>query len=296
MGEQQAHDKRSAEWLLLCVVLIWAANYPLAKWAIQVLDVLVFNSLRYITAAGLMAGFFFQRYSWTPMEKRDWRSLLRAGFIASILYQMAFIIGLSMTTAGNSAILLSTSPLWTIFLNAKMHKEKIRPIMWAGMLVSLCGIILIIIGSGKKLEFGSYALFGDLITLTAAILWGLNTNLQKPLLVKYQTAQITMVMLAVGAVGLTAAAVPSSLSMDWTNIHWGYYLAAFVSGAFSIAAANLFWSFGVKQLGPARTANFNNLVPVIAFVISYFVLKEQVYLIHFIGAAVTIFGVWLARR
>jgi drug/metabolite transporter (DMT)-like permease len=164
------------------------------------------------------------------------------------------------------------------------------------MLVSLCGIILIIIGSGKKLEFGSYALFGDLISLTAAILWGLNTNLQKPLLVKYPTVQITMVMLAVGAIGLTLAAVPSSLSMDWTGIHWTYYLAAFISGAFSIAAANLFWSFGVKRLGPARTANFNNLVPVIAFMISYFVLKEQVYLIHFIGAGVTIFGVWLARR
>ncbi len=285
-----------AESLLFIVVIIWAANYSLAKWAIQVIDIFVFNSIRYVIAAGAVGAFFAIRYSWTPMPGKDWRNALTTGFVASVLYQMAFIIGLSLTSAGNSAILLATSPLWTLIINAKMHKEKIRPTMWLGMLVSLCGVALLIMGSGKKLEFGSNALFGDLISLFAAMFWALNTNLQKPLLEKYQTMQITMLMLTVGAVGLTVAAVPSAIQTDWSAIPWIYYVAAIASGAFSIAAANVFWSYGVKLLGPARTAVFNNLIPVLAFIISAIALDDQVYLIHFIGAAITILGVWLARR
>ena len=68
------------------------------------------------------------------------------------------------------------------------------------------------------------------------------------------------------------------------------------SGAFSIGVANAIWTFGVKRLGPGRTSNFQNLVPVLAFIISYFTLNEEIAPIHFVGAAVTIAGVWYARR
>jgi drug/metabolite transporter (DMT)-like permease len=52
----------------------------------------------------------------------------------------------------------------------------------------------------------------------------------------------------------------------------------------------------VKHLGPGRTANFNNLVPVLAFIFSYFTLHEQLLPIQFVGAGVTVVGIWIARR
>ena len=285
-----------AEALLLAVVLIWASNFPIAKYAISRLDIFLFNGIRFVVAGLMLTMIFRARFTWTPIEKTDWPKLLRAGLVANVLYQVAFIVGLSMTTAGNSAVLLATAPLWTVFLNARIHRERIRPLIWVGMLVSLFGVVMIIIGSGKKLEFGGTELFGDLISLTAAFLWGLNTNLQKPLLARYATLQISLVMISVGAVVLTALAIPAALALDWGSVHWTYYAAAIVSGALSIALANIFWSFGVKRLGPRKTGNFSNLVPVLALVIAYFTLHEELFLIQFIGAAVTIAGVWVARR
>ena len=285
-----------AEALLLAVVLIWASNFPIAKYAISRLDIFLFNGIRFVVAGLMLTVIFRARFTWTPIEKTDWPKLLRAGLVANVLYQVAFIVGLSMTTAGNSAVLLATAPLWTVFLNARIHRERIRPLIWVGMLVSLFGVVMIIIGSGKKLEFGGTELFGDLISLTAAFLWGLNTNLQKPLLARYATLQISLVMISVGAVVLTALAIPAALALDWGSVHWTYYAAAIVSGALSIALANIFWSFGVKRLGPRKTGNFSNLVPVLALVIAYFTLHEELFLIQFIGVAVTLAGVWVARR
>ena len=296
MSQSKPAREYSTELLLIVVVIIWAANYPIAKYGIDGFHPLVFNGIRYIVAAATVTALFFLRSSWTAIDTRDWPGIIRAGVVASVVYQMAFIIGLSMTTAGNSAVLLSTSPLWTIFLNARIHKEKISPQTIAGMVVSLCGVVMIIIGSGKKLEFGSHALFGDLISLAAAALWALNTNLQKTLLAKYSTTQVTLLLVGIGAIGLSLIAIPSASTVPWRSLHWSYYVAAAASGLLSIAAANLFWSYGVKRLGPGGAANFSNLIPVIAFTISYFTLHEHLLMIQIIGAAVTIIGVWIARK
>ena len=183
-----------------------------------------------------------------------------------------------------------------MFFNTLLHKERVAKNMWAGMAVSLLGVTLIILGSGKRIELDGNALLGDVITLTAAMVWGLNTNLQKPLLAKYSVLQVTLVMMAVGGIGLSVAAFPSMASLDWGSIHWTYYAAAVVSGALSIGVSNAIWSNGVKRLGPGRTANFNNLVPVLAVVLSALFLKEEITAFQIFGIGITMLGVWLARR
>ncbi len=295
MADLNRAKEYKAELLLLIVVVIWAANYPLAKFALAFLHPFVFNAIRYIVAATVVLVGVGMSSSWRPVEKRDWPRLLRAGVIANVLYQVMFIIGLSMTTAGNSAIILSTSPLWTVFLTARMHKETIPCILWLGMSVSLAGVIMIIVGSGKKLGLGSQELTGDVIVLAAAALWGLNTTLQKPLLRTYSAQQLSLILISIGAAGLTLAGIPALVQTDWRSVHWFPIAAAVLSGAFSIGIGNVMWSYGVKHLGPGRTANFNNLVPVLAFVLSYFTLNEQLLPIQIVGATVTVVGVWIAR-
>jgi drug/metabolite transporter (DMT)-like permease len=64
----------------------------------------------------------------------------------------------------------------------------------------------------------------------------------------------------------------------------------------SIGAATVLWAVGIKNIGPRRTANFNNLVPILAFVFAYLTLGENMYPLQIVGAGITLVGVWLARR
>jgi drug/metabolite transporter (DMT)-like permease len=282
-------------WMLVCV-LIWAVNYPVAKYGLSALNPMVFNSLRFVVAALVLAVPFALGREWKRIARADLPELLRAGVLSGIVYQVTFIIGLSMTSAGNSAVLVSTSPLWTVVIHARMHKEKIQPQMLAGMAASLLGIVMIIVWSGKKIEFGGNSLLGDVMVLAAAVLWGLNTNIQKPLLVRYAPLEISFVLVAFGAVGLTLIAIPSAAAMSWGSVHWTYYTAAVLSGVFSIGISTAIWTIGIKYLGPGRTSNFNNLVPVLAFILSYLLLDEQLFPIQIAGAALTVVGVWIVRR
>lgn len=168
--------------------------------------------------------------------------------------------------------------------------------MWLGIALSLCGVALIIAGSGKKLSLGGNEIIGDLICVAASVLWALNTNMQKPLLTRYSPLHLAALSVAIGAVGLSLVAIPSAVTTSWQTFGWNVWLAVVVSGGLSIGIANVFWSNGVQQLGPGKTAPFSNLIPVIAFLLSYFVLNENVNLMQIVGSAITIVGVWLARR
>lgn len=285
-----------AEITLVVVVALWAANFPVAKFGIDGLGVFAFNSIRYIVASLVLCIVFFLRSGWTPLRREDLGKIVVVSLVSSIVYQMVFIVGLSLTSPGNSAVLLSTAPLWIVFISSVLHKEEIRRNVWIGMAVSLFGVLLIIFGSGKEVTFGSSGAGGDLITLAAAILWGLSTNLQKPLLVNYSALQLNLIMILVGAAGLTLIAIPAFLSIDLRAIDGSYYTAGIASGALSIGVANMLWSVGVKRLGPSRAGNFGNLVPVLAFVFAWAAFGEPIQLQQGIGAAVVLGGVMVARR
>jgi drug/metabolite transporter (DMT)-like permease len=290
----QSH--RSAESLLLIVVVIWAANAPLVKFGISGLDVLVFNSLRFFVAGTILVILYFVRSSWKAVPRKDWLRLIGLAILAHVLYQLAYIFGIKNTTVGNSAIILSTSPLWTVFLNSIIHGEKVPRRAWGGTWVSLVGIVLIVIGTGSTLQLGGDALLGDLLSLTAAILWALSTTLQKNFLIDYSPTQLSAILVSVGAVVLTIIAVPSAFVLRWEDVGSGYYAAAIGSGALSIGASTVLWAVGIKDIGPRKTANFNNLVPVLAFIFAYITLGEKMYPLQVLGAAVTLVGVWLGRR
>jgi drug/metabolite transporter (DMT)-like permease len=287
---------RSTEILLLVVVFIWAANAPLVKFGISGLDVLVFNSLRFLVAGTTLAIIYFTRSSWKSVPMNDWYKLIGLAIIAHVVYQMSYIYGIKNTTVGNSAVILSTSPLWTVFLNSAIHKDKVPRQAWWGTVVSLLGIILIVIGTGTELKFGGDAVLGDILSLIAALLWALSTTLQKSFLRNYSAMQLSVILVCIGAIFLTMAAVPSALVLQWNSVGTGYYAAAVGSGALSIGASTVLWAVGIKKIGPRRTANFNNLVPVLAFVFAYLALGEKMYPLQIFGAAITLVGVWLARR
>jgi drug/metabolite transporter (DMT)-like permease len=287
---------RSTESLLLVVVLIWAANAPLVKFGICGMAIVIFNSIRFLIAGVTLAAIHFSRSSWKHVTGIDWLKLIGLGMIAHVLYQTAFLFGLKNTTVGNSAIILSTSPLWTVFLNSIIHKERVPPQAWSGTGVSLLGIILIVIGTGSTLSFGGDALLGDVLSLTAALLWALSTTLQKSFLKIYSATQLSVVLVSVGAIAWALLAVPTGLDLRWGAIGAGYYAAAVGSGTLSTGASTVLWATGIKKLGPRRTANFNNLVPILAFLFAYLSRGEKIFPLQILGAGITLVGVWLARR
>jgi drug/metabolite transporter (DMT)-like permease len=67
------------------------------------------------------------------------------------------------------------------------------------------------------------------------------------------------------------------------------------SAGLAIVVAYILWNTGVKRIGSARTAIYNNLTPVIATFGAAIFLGEPLTIFKIVGAGIIFLGLYLAR-
>jgi drug/metabolite transporter (DMT)-like permease len=278
--------------MLLIVVCIWGANFIVIKSAFGAMPPLAFNAVRMTVAALVLGAIWGVREREKTMPRRDWLSFLGVGLLGNTLYQLLFVTGLDLTTSGVSSLLIGTIPIWAALLAMALGWEKITPRTWLGIFLAFGGVALVTLGSPSGMA--KNAIVGNALTLLAAACWAGYTVLSKRLLEKYSALRVSAVGLLLGVPGLWPFAVPDLLSLRALSLSlWGSILYA---GGISIALAYIIWSYGVQKLGAARTAIFNNLVPVVTFALAFLVLHEPVTSLQLVGGAVVLAGVWQATK
>jgi drug/metabolite transporter (DMT)-like permease len=224
--------------------------------------------------------------------------MIGLGFLGNTSYQLFFIFGIAYTSANNSSLILATVPVWVGLIGVFSGKERVRPGGWLGILLSLLGIILIILGNDPEaqFQFGGATLWGDLLILLATLCWSGYTLLSRPLLRHYPSAVVSSFSTLMGAIPLVLVAMPALLTLDWGQTPLLAWAALVFSGLFAIALAYFFWNYGVSRLGSTRTSLYSNLTPPIALFTAWLTLGETLTPQQWLGALLTLCGVIVARR
>ena len=84
--------------------------------------------------------------------------------------------------------------------------------------------------------------------------------------------------------------------LEWPPATWRAWVAFGFLGAFGTALAFVWFYDGVRELGPARTAVFINLVPVFAIALGATLLGEEIDASMLVGGTIVVAGVWLLNR
>src|SRR4051812_46515069 len=106
VGRRRAAD--DAGMLLVC--LIWGLNFSVTKFALREIPPLPFTAVRFVGASLLL--WLVLRLVEGPVTRPTGGigKLVILGLVGNTCYQLAFTVGLSRTTATNSALILSTVP------------------------------------------------------------------------------------------------------------------------------------------------------------------------------------------
>lgn len=281
--------------LLIGLSVIWGVNFSVIKIALREFDPLAFNALRFVLAS--LTLFIFMRLTGAvPIpERRHWSRIVFLGLLANVVYQLLFIYGVDRTLAGNAGLVLATTPVWTLILASSWGLERHGSLVWAGVMATLGGMLLVVLGGSSGLGFGEAQLVGDLLLVLAAIAWAAYTVGTQNLTREYGALAVTSWTLWVGTVALLALGAPSLWSMDWSSISRFGWFGVVYSGVLAIAVAYLIWNHGLEHIGGPRTAAFANLVPVVALVTAALWLGEDPGPTQIAGVIVIIAGVWIAR-
>lgn len=284
--------------LLVLTAVFWGVNFSVVKFALAELPPLPFNGLRFAVAASTMLLLAYATGHRFAFRRRHVLYLIGLGLLGNTAYQLLFIFGINLTTADNASLILATVPAWVALMGTLAGVEKVESRGWLGVLLSLGGIILIILGSNRSthFEFGGATLLGDALILLATLCWSTYTLLTRPMMRHYSSASVTSFSTLMGTIPLFLISLPSIVQTDWPQVS-GTALAALVfSGIFGIALAYFFWNFGISRLGSARTSLYSNLTPPIALLTAWLWLGETLTAQQWFGALLALAGVVLARR
>lgn len=279
---------------MLLVVVIWGTNFSVTKAAIEQIPPLAFVALRFTIGALLLWAVLRLREGPAPLPPGSLKKLIWLGIIGNTIYQTCFMIGLRLTTASNSALLIATVPVITAIAGALLGIERLNRRMLIGILLAFLGVTLVVAARG--LAFAPEKVLGDLLLIGCAISWAIYTLGVRTLNSELSPLRITTWTILTGLPGLLLLGFPGMLQHNWAAVSPNAWLSLLYSSVLSLGLAYILWNNSVRVAGTNRTAIYNCVTPLVAALAAWPLLGEVPTIQHALGAALIIMGVLTTRR
>lgn len=280
-------------------MVVWAANFIVVKDAIATLPPVGFTMLRY----GLAAIALLVILRWTEgairLPRPDVARILVLGGLGFGLYQILWTVGLLSIPAGDSALIIASTPVLVAVLAVVAGADTLTPMKFVGAALSFLGVV-VVIAAGVGISMSGSAI-GSILTLAAAACWASYTAFAAPVLRRHSPLVLTtwatiggtLVLIPPGVAQLLA---PGALGPDQAAKLVPIMLAIAYSGVLAAALANVIVFNGVRLLGPTRVITLQSFVPPMAVVLAFIFLREPIRPAQVVGGLIIVLGVALTRR
>jgi drug/metabolite transporter (DMT)-like permease len=292
------HKSRPKTWAhiaLLGANIIYGLNFSIAKAIMPVaIKPFALVSLRSVSAAAL----FWITSLFMPKEKvapKDILFLFGVSFFGVVINQVLFLVGLDMTSPVNSAIILSTNPIFAFVFAALILKERITFLKGTGLAIGLSGVLILILQNGRP-DIASSTFLGDIYTLVNTISWAFYTVIIKRMLDKYSPVTVMKWTFLFGMTANIPIGYNQWQTMDWSAIS----INAWLGIAFVVIGATylgyLLITFGLKRLSPTVVSTYTYTQPVIAAYLASLLGQDHISMVMVISALLIFTGVFVVSK
>ena len=275
--------------------LLWGSSFAVVKIGLRSIDPFWFVFLRFAAASVLVVLF-----SVLTGRIRRVLALLRNPLVlwlgvtnaAGFVFQFK---GQTMTTAANAALLINASTLFVAMASRVVFRERFGPLKVIAVLVGMAGVFLVTTGGRPSAAMGA-ALHGDLLVLTAALLWTFFILLNKQIVATHavDVHALTAAMVTV----TTVIALPVALVFGgggFPRMSVELWTVPYTAAFCSIAPFYL-WTWGLKRI-TATTSSIVLLTEIVfALALAALLLGERLSPAALVGSALILAAVVLASR
>jgi len=292
------NNNKLAYLLLVLTTLFWSGNFIVGKAAsIYEIPPFSLNFYRWLFAGAILLPFTLKEI----LQKKNY-IFENIGFF--------IILGISSITIFNSAVyyslyymqvisgvlMISTIPVWIMFISSILGIEKTNKFQIVGVILSLLGVLFIITKSDlnliKNLDFNK----GDLIMASGMFAWALYSALLKKK--TYEISQITLLEVVI-IIGLLFLVPIYILEINLGNpliINKPFVLTLSYVVLFPGLASFFFWIKGISIIGANRAGVFLHLMPIFGSLMAIILFNERFMFYHLLGAIFIIAGITLSNK
>ncbi|MES2073689.1 MAG: DMT family transporter [Pseudomonadota bacterium] len=285
---------------LVFVAMFWGGTFIAGRIVANAIPHLIAATGRFAVACALLIPLAYKMEGGLPrLSRQQVQATLALGVTGIFLYNICFFSALSIMPAGRTALFIALNPIVTALALALFFRERLGARKWLGILIAFVGAVVIItrgdvldamrdisrsVGAGELFMFGAISAWAAYTIIGRHALKGLT-----PIAATTYAALWGLLLLACGA----AFELPR---LEWSHVTWQVLASIVYLGAFGTVIGFVWYYEGVKALGPARTAVFNNLVPVFGVSFGALILGEPILASMVVGGLLVIAGVTLTNR
>ncbi len=284
--------------ILILTTIFWSGNFIVGK-AASTYEIPPFSLNFY---RWFFAGLILLPFTFKELIKKKKYIFDNIGFftllgITSItIFNSIVYYSLYYTQVISGILMISTIPVWIIFISSILNIERTNIFQIIGVVFSLTGVIFIITKADleiiRNLDFNK----GDLSMVVAMFSWAVYSALLKSK--KYEISQFSLlqVVIITGLIFLTPIYLIEMYLGNVIVIGIPFVLTLTYVVFFPGLASFIFWIKGISLIGANRAGVFLHLMPIFGAIMAMVIFKEKFMYYHILGAIFIIAGITLSNK
>ena len=282
---------------LLLTAIFWGGTFVAGRLVTQNVGPYSISFLRFTIASILLLLLTWRIEGKLPiLQKSQIIPVLLLGIIGIFIYNVMFFKGLKIIEAGRAALIIATCPIFITICMAIFLKEKISLLKGLGIVISVCGAIIVISKGNLFRIFEGGLGLGELYIFCCVLSWVTYSVIGKSVMKNLSPLASVSYSATVGAIALLVPALFEGLIQNIANQSALDWLCISYLGVFGTVIGFVWYYQGVERIGPTKAGLFINFVPISAILCAFFILEEPITLSLVIGAVLVISGVYLTNR
>ena len=273
------------------IYVIWGSTYLLNKIAVNELPPFMLASIRFMTAGILI--FILARILGISLAitKKQFLNTLIAGFLFLAFGNGLAVWALKYVDSGFAALQISAQPLVVLLMMWFLDGKKIKPMSIVGVILGIIGIYLLVsqkeLLSQENSVKGMFLLFLCLLSWSYGSLFVAKANLPLNYFVNtgYQMFTAGIILMIASILFRETWSYPT----EWSAPTQFSMILLIIFG--SIVAFTSF-NYLLKTVSPEKVATSTYVNPIIALLLGWYFLNEQLSLQSIVAAAILLTGVY----
>ena len=284
--------------ILILTTIFWSGNFIVGK-AASTYEIPPFslNFYRWFFAGLILLPFTFKEL----VEKKNYIFdnivfFTILGVTSITIFNSIVYYSLYYTQVISGILMISTIPVWIIFISSILNIEKTNIFQIIGVIFSLTGVVFIITKADlqiiKNLDFNK----GDLSMVVAMFSWAVYSALLKSK--KYEISQFALleVVIITGLIFLTPIYFIEMYLGNVIVLGVPFILTLTYVVFFPGLASFIFWIKGISIIGANRAGVFLHLMPIFGAIMAMIIFNEKFMYYHILGAIFIVAGITLSNK
>ncbi len=281
---------------LTMVALIYGLNYSIAKNVMvqEYLTPFGFIMLRVIAGMVLISIFHFF-YIKEKMERKDLLYAAFCSFFGVAANMLCFFEGLKHTSSIHASLIMMLTPVLVLIASGIIIKEKITKRKISGIVLGLCGAVILISQSGSAADKAA-SFYGDMMIMVNAVCYGLYLVFVRRLIKKYNPITVMKWVFFFGAFLVIPFGASDLIDSQWSTFSWDIWLSIIYVLLFTTAIAYLLSAYALSKVLPSTVGFYIYFQPLIASTVAILSGTDSLNGTKIISALLLFIGVFIINK